>query len=373
MKINSYQIGMDSVGTYRSTQTRKYSLGITTESRAGTSPNAGFFDDIINGRGEYSLDNGKEEKTEDDSPDTSLMDRFDSMNTGLNSRVKEVERADVAKSIEDVRDRFVLYLWRMFFGQERADEMADRMGVSRLEPIGTGISNSPNSTPGFSVIRISGMQETYFTEEQELAFTSTGNVTTEDGRSIDFNLNIELSSSFSHYYKEEIDAATSFCDPLVLNFTGDVADLTDITFRFDLDCDGVEDEISTLANGNGFLALDKNADGVIGDGSELFGTKTGDGFADLAMYDSDGNGWIDENDDIYDKLKIWIRDAEGNDTLMTLKDKNVGAIYLGAVDTGFNLRSNTTGQVNGAIRRTGIFLYEDGSGVGAMSHLDIAN
>ena len=58
---------------------------------------------------------------------------------------------------------------------------------------------------------------------------------------------------------------------------------------------------------------------------------------------------------------------------MSLKEKNVGAIYLGSVDTGFNLRSNTTGHLNGAIRRSGIFLYEDGTGVGAMSHLDIAN
>ena len=364
---------MDSVGTYRSTQTRKYSLGISKESLSGTEAPGGFFGDLINGRGDYSLDNSKEGKTEDDSPDTSLLDRYDSMNTGLSNRVKEVERGDTVRSIEDVRDRFVLYLWRMFFGQERADEMADRMGVSRLELTGSGISYGSSANPGFSVIRISGMQETYFTEEQELSFTSAGNVTTADGRSIDFNLNIELSSSFSHYYKEEIDSAVSFCDPLVLNFTGDVADLTDTTFRFDLDCDGEEDEISTLAAGNGFLALDRNGDGVIGDGSELFGTRTGDGFADLAVYDDDGNGWIDENDDIYDKLKIWIKDANGNDTLMSLKEKNVGAIYLGSVDTGFNLRSNTTGHLNGAIRRSGIFLYEDGTGVGAMSHLDIAN
>ena len=44
-----------------------------------------------------------------------------------------------------------------------------------------------------------------------------------------------------------------------------------------------------MLNGSGYLALDKNGDGTINDGSELFGTRNGDGFADLAQYDEDGN------------------------------------------------------------------------------------
>ncbi len=39
----------------------------------------------------------------------------------------------------------------------------------------------------------------------------------------------------------------------------------------------------------------------INDGSELFGTSSGDGFKDLATYDEDENGWIDENDSIFSK------------------------------------------------------------------------
>mgnify|MGYP000465316364 CR=1 FL=1 len=54
-----------------------------------------------------------------------------------------------------------------------------------------------------------------------------------------------------------------------------------------------------LQGGSGYLALNKNGDGVINDGSELFGTASGDGFYDLSMYDEDGNGWIDENDHAY--------------------------------------------------------------------------
>lgn len=97
----------------------------------------------------------------------------------------------------------------------------------------------------------------------------------------------------------------------------------DQTFFFDIDCDGVEDEISKLISGSGFLALDQNGDGIINDGSELFGTQSGNGFADLAKFDSDGNGFIDENDEIFDRLKIWCMDENGQPHLYSLKEKGV--------------------------------------------------
>ncbi len=363
---------MDSAGTYRSAQTRKYGISFTRENGLNDWLGRNSFSDMIGGSTGYlPKDEGNEKAADSDQTSTSLMDRYDSMYTGPGSRISEVEHNDNLRSIDRIRDKFVLYLWRMFFGQAKSDELADKLGIDRLDSL-TDDAKPAQGIP-FSVIKIEGVQETFFTEEQEMSFRAAGNVTTEDGRSIDFNLDIAMSSSFSHYYREEFTGITAMCDPLVLNFTGDVADLTDTKFFFDLDCDGTEDEISTLASGNGFLALDENGDGIINDGSELFGTKTGDGFGDLARFDSDGNGWIDENDDIYDRLKIWVKDAQGNDTLYSLKDKNVGAIYLGNADTSFGLRSNITGNLNGAIRKTGVFLYEDGTGVGAISHLDIAN
>lgn len=63
--------------------------------------------------------------------------------------------------------------------------------------------------------------------------------------------------------------------------------MTDQKFYFDLDADGTADRISMLKSGSGFLALDKNGNGKIDDGSELFGTQSGDGFADLEEYDID--------------------------------------------------------------------------------------
>jgi hypothetical protein len=139
---------------------------------------------------------------------------------------------------------------------------------------------------------------------------------------------------------------------------------------FDLDSDGEKDSISVLNSDSGYLSLDLNGDGIINDGSELFGTKSGDGFSDLAAYDEDGNGWIDEADSIFNRLKITVMDADGNQTLYSLKDKGVRAICLKRVETDFSLKSLKDNRTNGMIRETGFFLFESGK-AGTVQHLDL--
>lgn len=138
-----------------------------------------------------------------------------------------------------------------------------------------------------------------------------------------------MSRSFEEYYETtHTEEVLQMMDPLVINLDTNIAGLSDQKFEFDIDCDGIKDTISMLEKGSGYLALDKNNDGSINDGSELFGTSSGDGFKDLAIYDEDGNGWIDENDEIFDKLLIWSKDADGNDELYTLKEAGVGLNML---------------------------------------------
>ena len=110
---------------------------------------------------------------------------------------------------------------------------------------------------------------------------------------------------------------------------------------------------------------------MINDGSELFGTKSGDGFKDLSKYDLDGNGWIDEADPIWDKLLIWTKDEDGKDKLYHLSDLGVGAIGLSRVGTQFSLNAEKTNETNAMIRKTGIFLYENGT-VSTLQQLDMA-
>lgn len=210
-----------------------------------------------------------------------------------------------------------------------------------------------------------------YSETEETGFHASGRALTEDGRSIDFNVNILMSRSYMEYMKVNIPTmADALCDPLIVNIGSDTADVRDQTFKFDLDADGTEDEISMLGEGSGFLALDKNGNGEIDDGSELFGTKSGDGFSDLREYDSDGNGWIDENDEVFSKLKVWCKDENGKDVLMDLKQEDIGAIYLGAQQTEFSL-GGSDGYRDGVIRSTGVFLRES-TGAGTVQHVDLS-
>lgn len=208
-------------------------------------------------------------------------------------------------------------------------------------------------------------------EEESASFSAQGKVLTEDGRSLDFNIDVEMSRAFMEYTQVQMPSlGTVFTDPLVINTGSGIASISDQKFKFDLDVDGEEEWISMPTRGSGFLALDKNGDGVINDGSELFGTESGDGFGDLSQYDSDGNGWIDENDEIWDKLKVWYKDENGNDVLMNLLDADVGAIYLGSANTQFGLMGSGF-NMDGYIRSTGVFLKESG-GVGTVQHVDLA-
>ncbi|MDD2463284.1 MAG: hypothetical protein PHI97_04750 [Desulfobulbus sp.] len=213
-------------------------------------------------------------------------------------------------------------------------------------------------------------QEIYH-ESESSQFSAQGVVTTADGQQIEIGLEVNLSSSFTTGREDILQLGDAkLKDPLVINFDGNAAQLSHDTFSFDIDADGAEDQIAFVGPGSGFLALDSNGDGRINDGSELFGAQSGDGFADLAKFDQDGNGWIDEADSIYSQLRIWTKNESGGDQLLALGDKNIGAIYVGKVATPFSLKSTDNNELQGQVRATGLFLFENG-GVGSMQQLDL--
>lgn len=232
-------------------------------------------------------------------------------------------------------------------------------GGGQALTVGGNVWQRVTATSGFSM------------EAESTTFASKGMVQTADGRKIDFNVEVSMSRAFmSEFNMMEVEDLI-MTDPLMINLDTNTGTVSDQKFFFDLDSDGKEEEIAFAGKGSGFLSLDKNGDGKINDGSELFGTASGDGFKDLAEYDEDGNGWIDENDSIYNRLKIWTKDSEGNDHLIDLKKADVGAIYLGNVSTEFALKDETN-QTNGAIRKTGIYLKESTGAAGTMNHVDLA-
>ena|GEM_PF-3881516 len=92
----------------------------------------------------------------------------------------------------------------------------------------------------------------------------------------------------------------------------------------------------------------------------------------MRAYDDDGNGWIDENDKIYKDLAVWVKDDAGHDKLISLKEANVGAMYLGSVSSEYSLKSEKDNEYNAEIRRSGMYLTEDGR-ARSVQQLDMVN
>lgn len=280
-----------------------------------------------------------------------LMQKYES-----SQNVNAVSARENFKSLKQIQFESLNYLMRMFLHLP-LNQMSNTFS--------SGISNGMNS--------VYQVNEQYASveESENTAFSTTGTVITQDGREINFDLSLTMSRRFEASAYSASISMPEYCDPLVINLDGNISEVSSQKFMFDIDADGILDSVSMPTSGSGFLALDKNGDGIINDGSELFGTSSGDGFKDLAAYDSDGNGWIDEGDAIWSKLLIWTKDSDGNDKLCGLAEAGVGAIYLGNVSTNFSLNDQYTNEANAAIRKTGIFLYENG-GVGTVQHVDFA-
>jgi hypothetical protein len=206
-------------------------------------------------------------------------------------------------------------------------------------------------------------------KSERTEFSAAGVVNTADGRQISLHLNSVMSRQET--IETEISGVVEvekLKDPLVVNLDGKGVSLSADRFAFDLEGKGRQDEIPAVAPGSGFLVLDANGNGCADSGSELFGTRSGNGFADLAAWDEDHNRWIDENDSVFGKLNIW-RGGDGQ-PLETLAQSGVGAIYLGNAATGFSLLDERR-QLLGQVRATGVFLKEDGT-PGVLQQIDLA-
>ena len=142
--------------------------------------------------------------------------------------------------------------------------------------------------------------------------------------------------------------------PIVLDLNGDGIQSTSYlanTVLFDINGDGVKDRTAWINGQDGFLAIDRNGNGSVDDVHELFGGLTrGEGFAQLAEFDSNGDSVVDANDEHFSSLQIW-------------QDANIN----GFTDAGELRSAATAGLTSIAVTYQSQDEYQNGNLIGEMS------
>ena len=145
-------------------------------------------------------------------------------------------------------------------------------------------------------------------------------------------------------------------DPIMFDLDGDGFETTGTGngVNFDINGDGNVDKTSFANGDDAFLAFDKNGNGEIDGGQELFGDQNGakNGIEELKKYDSNNDNYIDEKDPIFNDLMLV---NSRNNELTSLKNAGISAIKLNLIN--YYQKMNNNDFVNGAIE----FIRNDGS------------
>ena len=272
--------------------------------------------------------------------------------------------ASGSESMEDFKYKIMLKMIESISGK--------KIDMESVQKALTDASSFTPQPPEIETVQDGESQVNYYElsrEEEMTEFSARAVILTEDGREISVNVDLAMSRSFMEKVEIQVETQKNLTDPLILNFSGTAAQLTGETFGFDLNSDGTEERVPMTDSNSGFLALDKNGDGTVNNGGELFGPATGNGFLELKTYDEDGNGFIDEGDAIFTRLSIAEFDREGRQTLSSLEERGVAAISLSSVETPFDIRDQKN-ETLGKVRASGFYLTGSGQS-GIIQQVDL--
>ncbi|WP_277223119.1 calcium-binding protein [Pseudomonas indica] len=156
-------------------------------------------------------------------------------------------------------------------------------------------------------------------------------------------------------------------DPLTLDLDADGIETTSANtgITFDFDGDGLRTGTGWVKGDDGFLVLDRNGNGTIDTGRELFGVdtvksngqKAVNGFDALSDLDSNADGVFDAKDAQFANVRVW-QDANQDgisqaSELKTLAEHNITAINLGSTQSSQNSNGNIVSAVGSFVRGDG--------------------
>lgn len=209
--------------------------------------------------------------------------------------------------------------------------------------------------------------EYHLVDSEYSALHFSGSIMREDGSEITLDFSHSMQRHFETHESLSIRTGAVPIDPLSLDLDGSGIHFNEQqSTHFDLTADGNKEEFASLSSGSAYLALDRNNNGRIDNGHELFGPQSGNGFAELARFDEDHNNIIDENDAIWHKLQV--TNLYGFQS--SIADSSIGAIFLDAIASPFTHRSSDNSQDLARVRASSFYLREDGS-AGLVQHIDL--
>ena len=204
-------------------------------------------------------------------------------------------------------------------------------------------------------------------ERETLDFEAQGAIKLDNGVEVAF----ELSQHYDREYMElnsQIVEVPVLKDPLVVNMGSGAISFNDKQYEFDIDADGEMDNLYELGANAAYLAIDRNNNGTIDDGTELLGAISGDAFAELASYDDNQDGVINSQDEIFDSLVLW-RYSDDQESITKVADSNINTFALASADTAFTF-TNDQNDPLAVMRKSGVYANNDGT-VGSLHQVDL--
>ena len=279
--------------------------------------------------------------------------------------VQEGEEAEAArKRVQQLLQSLIDAILAALGGKKCA-KPATADGECALPELSADSTPAKGGRPTGLEIHWRKIETEYVHETEQSQVCGSGQVRCADGRVLDFDFSFAREREFEKYSIRGEEGTVRLRDPLILSFPGCASELSDQRIDFDLDEDGEAERIPGLNQGCGFLVFDRNGNGRADHGGELFGVKSGNGFADLKALDADGNGWVDEGDADFSRLRLWTVDG-----VKTLAEAGIGALSTAQVAAPFALKDADNGLL-GQIRAAGIYLSESGQ-AGQMVQVDLA-